>query len=275
MRPKMVKSDTHSQQMSFSGLACPRASVPRGPRTHVSTNSGLAELPTPPPAATRAQRPDQCGTRSGARRNGGWAAAWYRRSRRVCAGTGSRTGTPRCPVSDWASLPSARPWADRHRDRALARQPAVLRCKGDTAAQRPYPPGRIRRSLPRYITATQSAMCRTSARSCQINISPICACDSRLAEQVDDRGLHRDVERGNRLVGDDAGPDCRRARARWRRAAAGRPRAGAACATATSAGSRTRSSRLHALRLSPGASSARAADFSGRSNAKLDRMTSG
>ena len=81
--------------------------------------------------------------------------------------------------------------------------------------------------LPRYITPTRSEMCRTIDRSCAMKTyersnSP-CSRSSRLI----DLGLHRDVERRDRLVGDDDLRVAAPARARCRCAGAGRRRTGA------------------------------------------------
>ena len=56
--------------------------------------------------------------------------------------------------------------------------------------------------LPRYITATRSQRNSTVARSCVMkrHEKPMLCCRSR--EQVEDRRLHRDVERRHGLVGD-------------------------------------------------------------------------
>ena len=57
-----------------------------------------------------------------------------------------------------------------------------------------------RRCAPRYITATRSEMCPTTARSCAMNriVEPEPAL--QLQQQVDHLRLHRHVERGDRLV---------------------------------------------------------------------------
>ena len=76
----------------------------------------------------------------------------------------------------------------------------VYGCCGRREAAPPSAPSR--RSVPRYITATRSQRYSTVARSCVMkrHEKPMLALE--VAEQVEDRRLHRDVERRDRLVGD-------------------------------------------------------------------------
>ncbi len=60
---------------------------------------------------------------------------------------------------------------------------------------------------PAYITITRSAISATAPMSWVMNMMAVPLSRCRLAQQIEDLRLHRDVERGGRLVGDqDVGP---------------------------------------------------------------------
>ena len=85
-------------------------------------------------------------------------------------------------------------------------------------------PGSRRRG-PRSSTITRSAIVLTSARLCVTNRIASCSRCAEVLEELDDRRLHGDVERGGDLVADQHLAARRRARVRSRRAGALRPRA--------------------------------------------------
>ena len=57
-------------------------------------------------------------------------------------------------------------------------------------------------NVPAYITLTRSHMPATTPRSCVIRISAVSRSATRLAQELEDLRLDRDVERRRRLVGD-------------------------------------------------------------------------
>jgi hypothetical protein len=63
--------------------------------------------------------------------------------------------------------------------------------------------GHLGDDRPRYITMTRWLMCRTTARSCAMNISERCISCLQVHQQVDDLRLDGHVERADRLVADD------------------------------------------------------------------------
>ncbi len=97
----------------------------------------------------------------------------------------------------------------RHRNRRQQR----ARVRVSRTARRSRARSRARRSGPRYITATSSDMCFTTARSCAMKISARFISRCRCQQQVQHLRLDRYIERGNRFVADDqlrAQRDCSR-----------------------------------------------------------------
>ena len=73
----------------------------------------------------------------------------------------------------------------------------VLRVGSSTSAVGP-----CSTTSPSRMTSTSSQSCATTARSCETTTSASPVRSLQLGEQVEDLGLHGDVERRGRLVGD-------------------------------------------------------------------------
>ena len=132
-------------------------------------------------------------------------------------------------------------------------------CTGAAARRRPLDAARSRRSRPRYITATRSAMWATTDSWCEMNTIASPSSLAQLAQQLEDLRLDRDVERADGLVGDQHAR-ARRQRARDRDALAlpaGQLRAGRASAP-TAAARRARAARSTTCRAAPPLRPARA-----------------
>ena len=74
-------------------------------------------------------------------------------------------------------------------------------CRGGAGAAYSSSVGATSMIRPRYITATRSHRCRTTARLCEMSSRVRPRLAAQVLEQVQDRGLHADVQRRHRLVG--------------------------------------------------------------------------
>ena len=83
-----------------------------------------------------------------------------------------------------------------------APRPAAPACRGGAGARRAPRSAPPRRSRPRYITATRSAICRTTARSCEMNRYATRKSRLQLAQEREHAQLDGHVEAGGDLVGD-------------------------------------------------------------------------
>ena len=135
--------------------------------------------------------------------------------------------------------PRPRPLDDRIRDDGGREQ--RLRVRVLRRARRAPRAGASSTILPRYITATRSQRYSTVARSWLMNRHEKPSSLLEVAQQVEDRRLHGDVERGHGLVRDQQASARRSARARGRRAGAARRRARAGSGSAAPARSPTAS----------------------------------
>ena len=123
----------------------------------------------------------------------------------------------------------ARPLGARGRARAAGRPAASPACRGGGDRRTARSVGAVSTMRPRYMTATRSHTWRTTARLCAISSMRQAELLAQLREQVQNRRLHRDVERRDRLVGDqELGLESERARDRDALALAARelPRVG-------------------------------------------------
>ena len=135
-------------------------------------------------------------------------------------------------LGDVALEHDARPRRAAPPGRGRPRPRAAPACTGAAAPRRARRVGASSTILPRYITATRSQRNSTVARSCVMKRHEKPRSRWRSREQVQDRRLHRDVERRDRLVGDQHARLDDRARARARPAGAARPRARAGSGSA-------------------------------------------
>ena len=145
--------------------------------------------------------------------------------RLLCAtGLGARTarveraaGRPRRRARRLADEPGRHPGRPRTDTRGRGEQGA--RVGMARVAEHLVPRSPARRCLPRYITATRSQTWRTAARLCEIISDADAEPVTHLGEEGEDRRLHRDVERGDGLVGNEYRGSTASARAmaiRWR-----------------------------------------------------------
>ena len=102
------------------------------------------------------------------------------------------------------SSPRTAAAASGRRDRGSARRREAPGCRGAAGVRTAPRSRRARRSCPRYMTATRCEMWRTSRRSWATNRIGQAEPALQLEQQVDDLRLHRDVEGGDQLVGDQA-----------------------------------------------------------------------
>ena len=191
----------------------PRSTGARGPRAARSRSGAMRRsiMPTPPrarpPAAwlggwsTRRSGTRRCARRAGAALERSGPRSWQRGS---CA-IGQR-GWKRQPVGRSIGLggsPTTAAWrryAPRHELGNARSRPA---CTGAAGSVNSSSVGAVSTMRPRYMTATRSQTWRTTAMLCAMSsiVSPsLCA---QVLEQVEHRRLHRDVERRDRLVGDE------------------------------------------------------------------------
>ena len=94
----------------------------------------------------------------------------------------------------------------RSRDacRGAARRPAASWCTSCCGfGEQLAAPAPSRRSRRRYITATRSARSATTPMLCVMSTIAVPYSSRRSPQQLEDLGLHGDVQRGGRLVGDD------------------------------------------------------------------------
>ena len=88
-------------------------------------------------------------------------------------------------------------------DRPSAPRPAAPRCRDGAAADTASSVGATSTMRPTYITATRSLTCRTTLEVVRDEQHRQAEPVLQVEQQVDDLRLHRHVERGHRLVGDD------------------------------------------------------------------------
>ena len=146
------------------------------------------------------------------------------RGRRSCAfgqrvwkrqAGGGLVGDGTSPPRTWRCFAARQP-----RVGAPAPPTAARPCRDGAGGRRAASASASSTILPRYITATRSHMWRTTERSWAMKTSVSPSSRWRSREQVEDLRLDRDVERRDRLVGDDqlrASARCARATPmRWR-----------------------------------------------------------
>ena len=133
-----------------------------------------------------AGRPSSSGTCSRHTASAKGQRVWKRQPAGGAIGLGT---SPSMRRRAWRRCPARRPAARGYRDAAARRRPA-----------RPVLP---RRCVPRYITATRSAMWRTTPRSWLISTKVRPSSRIRSLQQVHHLRLDRDIERRDRLVADD------------------------------------------------------------------------
>ena len=117
-----------------------------------------------------------------------------------------RSAPVRCRRSCWRSRPSGsarRPSPARSSRRGRGRRRSASGCRGAWRGGRSRLGVPASTTSPAFITTTRSATSATTPRSWVMSTSPDAHLVLQLLEQLQHLGLHGDVERGGRLVGDD------------------------------------------------------------------------
>ena len=160
-------------------------SPPRAPREHAPPAAPSTRSGTPPWWAGAGRAPDPRSSRAAPARSGS------------ADGTGSRSaGRSGSAGRPHATLCDSRPGTSLG---IAVKQPLRVRCRGFVNSSSVGASSTMR---PRYMTATRSATCRTTAMLCAISTRSDPA--SRAAPRAGQhRRLHRHVERRHRLVRDE------------------------------------------------------------------------
>ena len=175
-----LRGTAHAGEAAPLGAA--RGRRPRRPPSAAAPRRGRRR-PDRPPGGLRDPRPLQRRLRRRARRLGRGAARMEVAPAGRVEGAGRLALQPHMAPRPVRAPPPAGPWC---RD---GRVPADLLGRGRTSTMRP-----------RYITAMRSATTRAAARSWVTNSTAMPELSAELADQVEDGGGQRHVERAGRLV---------------------------------------------------------------------------
>ena len=204
--------------------------MPRRARSDVGRDRSSLRAPSSASSSTRMQRDavavadrvelDRRASRTRGSRTGSAGGTGSRSASRSGGGTTPGIDASRSPATPTAAWPRAGP-----------------RCTG-VGAREQLVDRRLLHDLARRTSRrTREHRSATTPRSWVTKITAMPESRLERAQQVEDLGLHGDVERGRGLVGDEQPRLARRARARAARAGACRPRAGAGSRSSRRSGS--------------------------------------